>query len=213
MRTSATTAAYDAIQEMIFRKELARGEKVPEASLVERLGISRTPIREALKLLERDGLVTISPQCYSQVAEYSPAYIAQIGVARVALETLAVKLALHYGSNAEFHVLEQINTAYRQAIDAGDTVEKIALDCRFHQEISNIGKNAILIDMQQQLYRKVRFIQTYSDYDREDRYRSVRRHEAITAALLARDEAGTVQRMKEHLTDFYDLDPSLPELG
>lgn len=213
MRTSATKAAYDAIQEMIFRRELGRGEKVPEAMLVDRLGISRTPIREALKLLERDGLVTISPQCYSQVADYSKAYIAQIGVARVALETLAVKLALHYGSNAEFLALEQINAAYRRAIDAGDTVEKIALDCRFHQEISNIGKNAILIDMQRQLYLKVRFLQTYSAYDDADRYRSVRRHEAITAALFARDGEEAVRRMKEHLMDFYELDPALPELG
>ena len=79
------------------------------------------------------------------------------------------------------------------------------LDCAFHREISNISKNEILIKLQEEMYLKVRFIMTWTDFEKNDKQRSLKIHSKILEALKNRDQQNAVKYVKEHLYEFYNL--------
>ena len=83
----------------ILTLELHPGDKVPETAIAKDLGISRTPVRDALRKLEADGLVNIYPNRFIEVATYDEKDIANLGVMRVAVDTMAVRLAIFRGSD------------------------------------------------------------------------------------------------------------------
>ncbi len=202
---NASNMAYEKLLDMIFKKEFMQGEKIAETTLVERLNFSRTPIREALAKLEYEGLVEVYPNSYTCIAKYTDEYIKKVGIVRVGLDIMAISLAILNGSNADFEVLENIYLEYLEAIKDDDLQRKIVLDCDFHREISKIGKNEILIKIQEEMYLKVRFIMTYTDFDKTDKMRSARMHEKMLNSLKKRDKEAAIKYVKQHLYDFYNL--------
>lgn len=195
--------AYDILLEKILRGEFTAGQKLREEMLVSMLDMSRTPIRTALAELSRDGVVKIIPQRYTMVVKFDEKYITQVGIVRVGLDLMSAKLALYYGSNADFDRLNEFCDMQEKAVSDGDNNKRREIDCMFHREITNISKNEILIEMQKSLYLKVRHILTYNDIDRSDKYASVKMHRKIAAALIDRDEEKTIQYIKEHLFNYY----------
>ncbi|HBQ64909.1 MAG TPA: hypothetical protein DD727_08355 [Clostridiales bacterium] len=202
---TAAENAYNEILKMIISKSLYKGEKISETALVEKLNISRTPIRQALLRLSKEGLVEVKTKCYTKIADYSSEYIMQFGIVRVWLDIMSVKLAILNGSNAEFEVLEEICSQYEKAIEEKNIEEKNRLDCIFHKEITKIAKNEILMQFQDEMYQKVMFIMAYSDYDARDKMRSLNQHRKILKALKDRDPEEAVSHIKKHLYDFYGL--------
>lgn len=200
--------AYTILRDKILNCEFTAGQKLREDFLVEMLDMSRTPIRRALNELEHDGLIEIVPNKYSKVAKYSDTYITDIGIVRVGLDIMSVKLAIFYGSNAEFAVLDNLCNCQEEAIDKNDDNKRREIDYMFHTEIARLSKNQILIDMQGALYLKVRHILSYNDIS-QDKYQSVNMHRKITSAIYARDEEKAVEYVKEHLYDFYKLTGNL----
>lgn len=197
--------AYTTIRDKILNRELLAGQKLREDYLVEMLDMSRTPIRRALAELKHDGLIEIVPNKYSRVAKYSDSYITDIGIVRVGLDIMSVKLAIFNGSNAEYTVLDTLCNNQEEAIGKSDDNKRHEIDYMFHTEIARLSKNQILIDMQNSLYLKVRHIMSYHDVDRPDKYQSVNMHRKIVSAMYARDEEKAVEYVKEHLLNFYGL--------
>ena len=79
--------------------ELKPGDRIPENKIAQQFGISRTPIREALRRLANDGVINIYPNRYAEVITIDPEYVSQIGQARIAIDTMLAKLAVYYGNN------------------------------------------------------------------------------------------------------------------
>ena len=197
--------AYIILRDKILNMEFAAGQKLREDALVDMLEMSRTPIRTALSNLARDGLVEIVPKRYSMVAKYSEEEISQIGVARLGLDIMSANLALHYGSNAEMYELLRLCDLQEKAVKEKNDNLRREIDCMFHLEISKISKNEILIEMQKNLYLKVRHILSSHDIDRPNRYASIDMHRMIVNALLARDRERTLQCVKDHLFTYYNF--------
>lgn len=197
--------AYEIIKEKILNMELTAGQKLREEALVTMLDMSRTPIRNALTKLSYDGLIEIVPNRYSMVKKYTEDEITQIGVARLGLDMMSANLALHYGSNAEMYELLRLCDQHQKAVDDGNDNMRREIDCRFHLEISKISKNKILIDMQKELYLRVRHILSSNDVDKHDRYASVNMHRSIANAMLVRDRNRTLQLVKDHLFNYYNF--------
>lgn len=212
MNKSATIMAYDQLLDMIFKKQLLQGDKISENTLVERLNISRTPIRNALVKLENDGLIEICPKCYTRIAKYTNEYIQKIGIVRVGLDIMAVNLAILNGSNSDFTKLDNICLAYKEAVEKNDNEQKNILDCNFHREISKISKNEILIKLQEEMYLKVRFLMAYTDFDNNDKMRSAKMHERILDSIKKRDQQSAIKYVKQHLYDFYNLTDELTNI-
>lgn len=138
MRKNLSDEVYDVLKEMIITGKLEPGEKLPEEELTKKLGVSRTPIRQAISALAQDNLVDMISRRGAFVAKLSRQDITEIYDIRMALEGLAVRLSVHYLSDRDLskmtRVLEQAEAALEkypeQAIDADLMIhEMIAKNC------------------------------------------------------------------------------------
>ena len=149
---------YDYVLNMILTQEINCGERIPETMIVEKLGISRTPIREALRRLANSGIINIYPNRFAEVISFTEQDIKDLGFIRIMLDTAAAQLAIINGSNADFARLKELTDVCMTKEKAGDRLTSIHMDCEFHMILSAIAGNPFLIDMQKDLYLKVELL-------------------------------------------------------
>ena len=197
--------AYETLKNMILSQQIKPGEHIPEIKLANQLGISRTPMREAIKRLAADGIVTMYPNRYAEVTVFREGWLQEVGIIRLALDTVAAHLASHYGSNYDFSIMDRYNEACRQAAKDGNMAERIKMNCMFHLELSRISKNEELYKMQEKLYMKLEFVQAcnYSYVNPETE--QYRQHKEMIEALYARDEKRLVDLLTAHDSNFHRL--------
>ena len=207
---SLTEPTYDYILNLILNKKLKPGDRVPEVEIASDLGISRTPVRNALKQLESEGLVHIYPNRFVEVSVYEEEDIQNLGIVRIAIDTMAVRLAIYRGSNEEFEVLRSIanETGYDEATEEGRT-GRIRHDYDFHRQLSQISKNPILIKYQDQFLRQMEVILSYRY---EEAVQASVTHAMVAEAICARDEKKAVHLITTHLAEFYHLTQKFPFL-
>ena len=197
--------AYETLKNMILSQQIKPGEHIPEIKLANQLGISRTPMREAIKRLAADGIVTMYPNRYAEVTVFREGWLQEVGIIRLALDTVAAHLSIHYGSNYDFSIMVRYNEACRQAAKDGNMAERIKMNCMFHLELSRISKNEELYKMQEKLYMKLEFVQAcnYSYVNPETE--QYRQHKEMIEALYARDEKRLVDLLTAHDSNFHRL--------
>jgi DNA-binding GntR family transcriptional regulator len=196
--------AYRALREMITSGDLASGQRVTERSLAAELGVSPTPIREALRRLEHERLMERPDGRTLQVADPSPRTLYEMNLIEAVLRGTAARLATENATDAELAAIEQ---TFRKTLAAvrgsrSTRAEKtLALTSRFHQLIDRAAHNETLADM----------IATATAFRVTARRRAVERlgdqypveaaegqHQAIVDALLARDGDRAEQLMRAH---------------
>lgn len=209
---SLSDPVYEYLCNAILTMEIKPGERIPEASIAERFGVSRTPIREAMRRLENEGLIRRYPNRFAEVVTFSAADIANLGVVRLSLDITAVKLAVFYGSNADFLRLREIAEECHATAEAGERSKRIKLDSKFHLEISRISQNPIIEKYQSQILLQIELIQAARYKDSIDAIELTKPHFAIVDAMMKRDEDLSVRLVREHLIDFYNLDDTFPFL-
>ena len=197
--------AYETLKNMILSQQIKPGEHIPEIKLANQLGISRTPMREAIKRLAADVIVTMYPNRYAEVTVFREGWLQEAGIIRLALDTVAAHLSIHYGSNYDFSIMDRYNEACRQAAKDGNMAERIKMNCMFHLELSRISKNEELYKMQEKLYMKLEFVQAcnYSYVNPETE--QYRQHKEMIEALYARDEKRLVDLLTAHDSNFHRL--------
>lgn len=198
--------AYEKINDMILNLELLPGEHISESALSQRFQISRTPIRDGLKRLEKEGLVTISKNRGASVVDFSEKQIKEIGHVRLAQDILSIQLALYYGSEADFALLNQLADVCEQRAVQGDVVGRIRGDTAFHLAITRISGNQLLLRQQRTVYQLVHLIQVRKYSTIADSMEQIYHHKPLVSALRRRDEATAVRLCCEHLREFYSLD-------
>lgn len=200
--------AYETLKNMILSQQIKPGERIPEIKLANQLGISRTPMREAIKRLASDGIVTMYPNRYAEVTVFEPNWLQEVGIIRLALDTVAAHLSILHGSNYDFSIMEQYNEACYKAALEGNVAERIKMNCMFHLELSRISKNEELFKIQEKLYLKLEYVQAchYSYVNpREEQYRQ---HKEMIKALYDRDEKRFVELITSHDRNFHKLEES-----
>lgn len=202
--------AYNYILDMIMNKQLMPGDKIPEVKVAQEFGISRTPVRDAMRQLANEGLIEIYPNRFAKVAEYTEASIRNIGVLRIALDSMAVKLCALFGSQADFLRLEQIAQACYDAMKAGERNLRWQLESDWHQELANISGNDLLIKFQKELYLRVRFVMMHHTNPKLNEEQHLRQHFEISNALKEHDERTAIAVIEDHLTTFYNLREKFP---
>jgi DNA-binding GntR family transcriptional regulator len=115
-------AVHDRLRDAILRGEIAPGEATSQVALARQLGVSRTPLREALRLLEREGLVVSQPNRRIRIADFSIADLEALYAMRIALETVAVRLTVPTLGPEQFAELEGLMAQMDHYIRAGDQV-------------------------------------------------------------------------------------------
>ena len=210
--SSKSAQTYIHLRNQILSLELKPGQRVNEESISSSLQISRTPVREALRRLENDGLVTIYPKRYAEVTAYSPEAIQTIGIVRLSQDILAGRLAIYYGSDAEFSQLQTLADKCEERSMAHDLPGRIAADLAFHLKITEIGKNTLLMKSQQELYLRIHLIQIQYAASWDDTTERMEHHAGLIKALTARDEKAFVNTLCSRFLELYDLDPKIVDL-
>ena len=152
MAVTDTQRAYGLIKEKIVTTEMAPGAVIHEAALMSNLGLGRTPIREALKLLEGERLVTVSPRRGMFVTTINLSDLGQIQEVRSVLDLLCVRLAAARMTPDELAVLRSTVQEF-QAVAAGRDMKRLmALDERFHRLLAEATRNELLQSEIEMLY-------------------------------------------------------------
>ncbi len=196
----APRALYEEVAELlrqrIFRRELEPGSWIDELKLAEEYGISRTPLREALKVLAAEGLVTMKVRRGAYVTEVSEKDLADVYHLLSLLESDAAGVVAERASDAQRTELQALHADLEAAI--GDRERFFAINERFHLRLLEMADNRWRLQMVADL-RKVMKLNRHSSLFKTGRIdESLAEHRAIMAPLLARDAALTRQRMQEH---------------
>ncbi len=189
----------DRIRTMIFSGELKGGDRVPEQRLCDMFGISRTPLREALKVLGSEGLLDLLPNKGARVATLSEEDIDEIFPVMGALEALAGSLACARLTEAEFAEIRALH--YQMALHhtRGELQAYFALNQQIHEAILLAAANPTLEVQYRSLAGRIRLARFRANMTRERWDQAMREHEEMLAALEARDGEGLSAVLNRHL--------------
>lgn len=207
--SSQSTNAYQQIKDMIFQMELLPGARIPELQISAKLSISRTPIHDALRRLESEGLVTIGPNRGATVTCFSDDQIREIGTLRLSQDILSAHLASYYGSASDFDNLSHLADECEAAAASGDVYGRIRTDCSFHLAIAKISGNTQLINQQNALYQQIYLIQVSKYTDVEHSLLQIHHHKPMVAAIRSGDAEQMRTLICQHTKDFYHIDSYL----
>lgn len=194
---------FGLIQDAIVRGELRPGDKMSEAELATRYGVSRGPLREALRRLEGRKLITRIPHVGVRVAALSPAEIIQIYQVREALEGMACRLAAERMSDEEIQGLRDLLAQHEQQTDLqeGRAYFQSEGDFDFHYRIVKGSQNEVLMQMLVgELYHRVRLYRYQSSVTEGRPKRALSEHLRIIEAIEARDGEVAEILMRRHIS-------------
>ena len=193
-------ALYEEVAELlrqrIFNRELAPGSWIDELKLAEEYGISRTPLREALKVLATEGLVTMKVRRGAYVTEVSERDLADVYHLLALLESDAAGIVATKASDAQLKELAALHKELEKSV--GQREKFFELNEAFHMRLLAIADNRWRDQMVADL-RKVMKLNRHNSLLKTGRIQeSLAEHQAIMTALLARNPTGTVQAMQSH---------------
>ncbi|MFO7753764.1 MAG: GntR family transcriptional regulator [Desulfobacteraceae bacterium] len=190
--------ALNALRNSILTSELVPGVIYNEKSLAERLGISRTPVREALLELATKRLIRLFPQKGVMINTFSDKDIEEVFDIRIALEALSIKKAC--GSNQlNVPILKQLINDQKAAVEMNHPSDFMEADRRFHMAFIYLNDNNYLIDTMQDI-RDIMHLMGLRALGKQDRMpRVIREHETILEAVAVKDVTVAMEKIINHL--------------
>lgn len=197
---------FQTLRQAILRGELKPGERLMEIHLAQKLGVSRTPVREAIRKLELEGLVLMIPRKGAVVAEITISDLEDVLEVRMALEELAMKHACRRITKEQLDGLEQLAAVFSESLNGDDVGACAQADMLFHDAIYEATGNnrliQILNNLREQMYRyRMEYLK-----DRHSHAQLLKEHEEILNALKCHDEKSAlewisrhIERQKEHI--------------
>ncbi len=195
--------ATDRLRAEILSGRLAPGRRLYEQELASAMHISRTPIRDALRALEREHLVTISPNHETVVTAHTAADVREIYQLRAVLEGLAVRLAIEAAPETVAGALFGIVRRMTRALAAGEYDALIDLDLDFHDAILDGARNGRLVDTARRVHDQVRrYLSVPRLAPAPEEYRlSLAEHTALAEAVRDRQPDRAEALMRAHIID------------
>ncbi|GAB7388620.1 GntR family transcriptional regulator [Bacillaceae bacterium] len=194
---------YEQIKSQILEGVYRPGQRLIETNLAEELGVSRTPVRDALNRLETEGLITTSPHRGIFVKKLSKKDIQDFYQTRAVLEGLAAKLA---AQNATEHELRQFREFIREMTeiferdkDLSNYKTLVQSNNEFHRWICRMAKNEVLAKMLADLASPITLVRSTSWTNNERKYETFKEHLAIADAILHRDAASAQKNAEAHI--------------
>lgn len=178
---------FDTLREAIITGELKPGERLMEVKLAEKMGVSRTPVREAIRMLELEGLVDMLPRKGAHVAELSVKDIMDVLEVRASMDSLATKLAAERITDEEIKELKQIQVQFVSYADKDNLQGTIKKDVEFHELIYRASRNDRLLQIANNLREQVQRFRVIYLKDYSSPRNLIKEHEDICAAISERD--------------------------
>lgn len=200
-RLSSAERAYRALKTLILGNELPAGSQLLEQEAAERLGMSRTPVREAMIRLEKDGMVEVRPRHGMRVLPVSPDDMREIYQVLTALESAAAEIVARRGATpAEIAGLRAAVAAMEAALDGDDLEGWADADKRFHRLLVALTGNERLQQMVSQLDEQAHRARVVTLRLRPKPINSIRDHARLVAAIARRDAESAHRIHHDHRT-------------
>ena len=202
MAEATGQTAYQTVFDAIAAGRIKPGERLRETDLAETIGLSRTPVREAIRRLEAEGLVTHEPRIGAVVKTLTQQEIVELYEMRIVLETTAASMAAKHASDAEVRTLLKLNT---EMLDASDDPSAVAaINQRFHMCIVNAARNRFLALSYRNLASSL-ILLGQTTLETPARVKSVyAQHQSIIEALAKGDASEAAEAMSVHMETSLD---------
>jgi len=197
--TAASDRAVNQLRERILGGEYIPGERLAEVELAEKLGVSRTPVREALRRLAAEGLVDITTNKGARVIDYPRADLERIFEIRARVEGLSARVAAELATTADIDRLDHIATVLKDHAEAGNLDEVYRLNAEYHATLNGLAGSPVVSTTVGTLIHASVLQRTLHAFDDAAMRRSVNHHLEIVAALRARDGDWAEAVMHAHL--------------
>uniref|UniRef100_A0A832M3I3 GntR family transcriptional regulator n=1 Tax=Oscillatoriales cyanobacterium SpSt-402 TaxID=2282168 RepID=A0A832M3I3_9CYAN len=196
--------AYQVLRVAILSGELPPGQRLVESQLAKELQVSRTPVREALRLLQHEELVTVDSENTLQVATFSEKDAAEFYDCRIALEQLSVRGACQNSTDSQQQELKRI-VQQAEKLSTGKSsqllnFQLLDLDYRFHRLIAESSQNFQLRSMLDHLFDKMTLLRIQTIQQNRSVLNICTEHQQIYDAIAHRDAEAAVEAIKHHLS-------------
>jgi DNA-binding GntR family transcriptional regulator len=198
-RPTLPASVADRLRELIIEGELAAGARLNERALCERLGVSRTPLREAFRLLSAEGLVQIQPNRGAQVVALSEDDIRESFEVMSALEALSGELACRRISDAEVAEVRALTFEMLACHARRDLPAYYRLNRAIHERINRAADNRLLEQVYSTLNLRIQNLRFRLNFDYGQWDTAARQHAEMVDALAARDSARMATILRQHL--------------
>lgn len=190
---------FKKLRRAILLEELKAGERLPEIHLADKLGVSRTPIREAIRKLEIEGLVVMVPRRGAVVAKINEKNLRDVLEVRRVLDMLSAELACERITGEEKEALREACGAFEEAVRGGDLRDIAQKDVQLHNIIikstGNLTLQRMLDNLAEQMYRyRIKYLKDDSQYTALSK-----EHQAIYESIVKGDGKAAAKLAKEHI--------------
>ena len=200
-RRSLHDELVERLQRQIVEGDLAPGEKISEKDLCAAYDVSRTPLREALKVLARQGLVVLTPHRGAHVSRLTVAQIEEAFPVIGALEALAGELACTQATDEEIAKISFLHMKMATAHKIRDRQKYFRLNQQIHDTLAEAARNPSLNRMREMLDGRVSQARYFANISTERWDQAMKEHDQILAALKARDGERLGAILKQHLAN------------
>lgn len=185
-RVALRDQVYDSLKKAIVTLELAPGQRIMDKDLATEFGVSRTPVREALKRLEDEGLVESLPGSQTRITNIHLEEAKNAFTVVAVLHRLAARLAVPIICEKEIKLMEESNLQLQNALDNKDVMAAIAADDRFHYVLLKSSGNQEIELALERIMSKVRRLE-YSKFSSLSARKSIEEHNKIISACRSKD--------------------------
>ena len=196
---SIRNRVYEAIRSDVLSGRMVSGERIVEARLAQEIRTSRTPVREALHMLEREGLLEGVPRVGYRVKKIDPDEMEELCEMRVLNETLAAQWAIDRISPKDLEALEENLTKAQAKARSGDPTSFVEYDAEFHEILARASGRKRLFELCQLLCRHMLRYRIESLHSEETALRAIAGHREILDCVKAKDKEGVASAIKKHL--------------
>ena len=200
-RKSLSDQLFIHIKRMILSQELKCGESIPEEKIAKLFGVSRTPIRETLRKLEKYGLVEINPRSQAAVIEIAPEEAQYIGEVRSVIETLAARNLAVIAQSEDIKSLERLAKNCVSAAKKSNSGEAFEADGLFHLEIARRSGNPYIYSILKNLEAKIQLLRIMN-CSPKIMMKDITIHSRIIEAIAHHDSKTAFTLMQKHIGDF-----------
>lgn len=197
---SLQAQAYQALRSAILSGELAPGDRLIETQLAKQLHVSRTPIREALRQLQQEELLTIDEAGTLRVASFSLQDAMQLYDCRMALEQLSITGACESATEDQLKTLNTIVTQAEQTDSDSSHAQLLDLDYQFHRSIARSSGNLWLMSLLDQVFDKMALLRIQTLRHNPKVLEIRQEHRQIYQKIADRDAEGAIAAMVQHLS-------------
>ncbi len=190
---------FDTLREAIIVGELKPGERLMEVKLAQKMGVSRTPVREAIRKLELEGLVEMLPRKGAHIADLSIKDIMDVLEVRATLDGLASSLSASRISDDEIKELKHVHSQFVNYVEKENLQGSIKKDVEFHDIIYRSSRNDKLIQISNNLREQIQRFRVIYIKDYSSTRELIKEHIEIIDAITARDSAAAMRSAQSHI--------------